>query len=87
MVYAQACKERKFKPDPPKSLQNHLVDYIKAFRQLSTCRSIGMGLGPIPWTAVDQYTQRYEIKDEDYFLFVYYMSALDGVFLEKSRKK
>jgi hypothetical protein len=29
--------------------------FLQAFWDLSTCRQMGMGLGPIPWTSVQEY--------------------------------
>lgn len=45
----------------PDFLQNEpellpgLEVYLEAFWDLSTCRQMGMGLGPIPWTSIENY--------------------------------
>lgn len=43
----------------------HLVFHWLAFTALSTDRHVGMGVGPIPWTAIDRYAVCYGIDDPD----------------------
>ena len=50
---------------------------MRAFVQLRTCRPIGMGVGPIPWTAVDAYCERHGIRGELRFVFEHCVAALD----------
>jgi hypothetical protein len=59
--------------------------YIEAFRELSTCRSSGFGLGPIPFTAIVEYSKIYDIEDFDDFL--YFIRLMDSKILELERKK
>jgi len=33
--------------------------YYSAFSALNTCRVSAMGIGPIPWTAINDYATRY----------------------------
>ena len=51
--------------------------YWKAFWELSTCRAIGMGEGPIPWTAMHEYAQRYDVLGDDFDRFVLVVKAVD----------
>lgn len=71
--------------DPPELLPG-LELYLQAFYQLSTCRQVGMGLGPIGW----QFTQEWgmlnlssedSIKDLHYFIRI-----LDSEFIKWSSK-
>jgi hypothetical protein len=61
--------------------------YYEAFTELSTCRQVGMGMGPIPWTAIDRYGDRYGFQGEGFEYLVRMVRALDDVFLAHSRKK
>jgi len=54
--------------------------YMDAFSDLSTCRNFGYVNGPIPWTAVVQYIDREEIKEDDQFIYV--IKAMDAEYLE-----
>lgn len=56
--------------------------YISAFRALSTCRSFGLGVGPIPWTAIDAYAARFGMSDDmaDHLNIV--ITAMDNVYLK-----
>ena len=42
--------------------------YLDAFRELSSCRSGGFGLSPIPFTAIVEYARIYEVEDFHEFL-------------------
>jgi hypothetical protein len=57
--------------------------YIESFFELSTCRQIGMALGPIPFTTILEYCKIFEV--EEFTDFLYFMRRLDNIFL--SRKK
>lgn len=50
-----------------------------AFHELSTCRQIGMALGPIPWTAIDRYAERHGIGDFEQFATL--VRACDAAYL------
>lgn len=65
-------------------LRDGLVHIWEAFQRLGTCRnSVGMtGLGPIPWTAIDQYAQRYGYEGFQYDELVHHIEVLDGIYLE-----
>lgn len=43
------------------------VFYFEAFWELSSDRQIGMGLGEIPFSAIDRYAVRYKIVSVDRF--------------------
>lgn len=68
-------------------LEPHLGEfefYLEAFKELSSCRSVGMALGPIPFTAVVEYVRYYEIEDVD---FHYLIRRLDDHYLLLQSKK
>jgi hypothetical protein len=55
--------------------------YIAAFFDLSTCRSIGMSLGPIPWTAIVEYADIVGLEPSNRELFVFVIRELDAAYL------
>lgn len=60
-----------------------LAFYWQAFWDLTTDRQIGMGIGPIPWSAVDRYAARHRLDDDEQFdLFARFVRAMDAVFLK-----
>ena len=60
------------------------TNILAAFWKLSTCRSTGMGTGPIPWTAIDTFAVRhgYDVDEIEYSSFVYLITEMDSVFLK-----
>jgi len=55
--------------------------YLKAFWDLSTCRQMGMGLGPIPWLSIQEYVTILG-GDEDFQEdFCHYIRRMDGEYL------
>lgn len=54
--------------------------YYDAFQELSTSRSIGLGVGPIPFTAIVEYSRIYEL--EEFEEFAYIIRKMDNAFLE-----
>tara|TARA_R110000803_G_scaffold209440_2_gene279054 strand:- start:1176 stop:1412 length:237 start_codon:yes stop_codon:yes gene_type:complete len=52
---------------------------VEAFTELSTCRQIGMALGPIPLTAIQDYTDRHQMGD----LFIRQIMAIDRAYLSE----
>lgn len=61
--------------------------YYEAFTELSTCRPVGMGIGPVPWTAIDRYGRRYGFEGDGFVYLVRMVRALDDAFLAHSREK
>ena len=64
--------------------------YMNAFMRLSTCRQVGMTLGPIPWDKAEAYIQSRGFSTVfcDFFLQVIY--EMDSAWIEwqeKRRKK
>jgi hypothetical protein len=54
--------------------------YYDAFAELSTARQIGLGIGPIPFTAISEYTKLFEIPDFEEFCYV--IRRMDQTYLE-----
>jgi len=55
---------------------------LTAFWELSTCRSIGMGAGPIPWTSIKEYANELELEAITRELFFDAVRYLDIIYLE-----
>lgn len=45
-----------------------------------------MGVGPIPWTAVDRYAKRYGYSGEDFESLLAMIEAMDEAFLAHLKK-
>jgi hypothetical protein len=61
--------------------------YYMAFHELSSCRAVGMGEGPIPWTAMKIYADTYEIYDDEFERFVHLLTDMDMAYLKERNKK
>ena len=59
----------------------------RGFWELSSDRSIGMGLGPIPHTSIRAYVVEYDLEEEDEADFKYLIRKMDSFYLEWSEKK
>lgn len=83
---------RERRPLPPAianapELQMGLELYYGAFLDLMTCRTMGMGPGPIPWTAINQYARAYDYSEEQEEDLQFYVSRMDQAYLEAVAKK
>jgi hypothetical protein len=55
--------------------------FLQAFWDLSTCRQMGMGLGPIPWLSIQEYCILLG-GDEDFNReFHYHIRQIDNAYL------
>jgi hypothetical protein len=62
--------------------------YYTAFLELCNCRAIGMGgEGPIPWTAINQWANEYQLSEEQRDDLSFYILKLDRIYLEHQAKK
>lgn len=68
-------------------LQAGDVFYIKAFAELNTCRSTGMGVGPIPWEIIVKYGAFHGLDNELIQPFVEIIMGLDSLYLERNAPK
>jgi len=57
-----------------------------AYIELSTCRPVGFGFAPIPWTAIQLYIAVNKLNGEDEELLNHCISTLDGIQQEHSNK-
>lgn len=60
---------------------------VIAWKQLETCRSIGLVAGLIPWTAMDRWCERHDLDDSSALVLIdalCYADALD--FKERTKK-
>ena len=64
---------------------------IQAYFDLSTCRTIGMSPGPIPWTAVDLWAERNALSATEYEELEFFIRRMDSKYQklvrEESEKK
>lgn len=75
----------KFKNAP--ELRSHLALYYDAFTELGSCRSYGMGVGMIPWTAAKDYAVFHCFDEDQFRLLTWYLREMDEVFLQHINKK
>jgi hypothetical protein len=61
--------------------------FYNAFLELTSCRSNGMGIGPISWLAMMEFCDRFEIYNDQREDFVYYVRQLDEVYLSWNNKE
>jgi hypothetical protein len=54
----------------------------EAFVELSSCRQTGMGVGAIPWTAVQRYVEVMRYTSEEAWLAHGVVRHLDDVFIK-----
>ena len=60
---------------------------MSAFANLSTCRDIGMGVGPIPWTAIAEFADRAKLAPIARRVFEAVINTLDRAILDDERAK
>ena len=60
--------------------------YYNAFWELSTCRSTGWGLGPIPWLAMREYALVYELTEDQEEDLYYFIREMDNAYVAYHNK-
>lgn len=73
------------KPEDEEPDIQYFAWYVEAFRELSTTRQVGFGSGPIPFTAIAEYSRLYDVEDFEEFLYL--IRVMDYKFLELEAKK
>jgi hypothetical protein len=63
------------------------LNFLHIFNDLSSCRQIGMTLGPIPWDAILRYCQYKEYDEETTSLVMTVMKHLDMTFMDYQKKE
>ena len=61
--------------------------YWKAFQDLSSDRDVGMGVGPIPWSAMSTWGARNHIWGDDFERLVMVLRGMDSIYMDKQGKK
>lgn len=56
--------------------------YMGAFWDLDSCRPLGYGEGPIPWTTIEQYAQLNGIEGEQREMLHHHIRQLDNAYLK-----
>jgi len=69
------------------SLFQGLELYYDAFLELSSCRFTGFALGPIPWTAMRDYAEAFELDEEQKDDLFYFVRAMDVAYLEHQARR
>ena len=59
--------------------------YMDAFYELSSCRINSMSVGPIPFTAIVEYSRLYGVEDVEDFHYI--IRQMDNVFLKLESSK
>jgi hypothetical protein len=59
----------------------------EAFLDLNTCRQNGMGVGSIPWTAVQKYAEVMRFDDEETWVLHGVIKHLDELFIKHHTDK
>lgn len=89
-IIEQAMKTRRPLPkaiaDAPQLLLG-LEFFWTAFWELSSCRSLGFGAGPIPWSAAADYAITFELEGEDFMDFVYLIRMMDSAWCKHQVEK
>lgn len=67
-------------PDPPVMTSTDLW-FLEAFYDLSSDRSVGMAVGPIPYTAIIAYVQYWQYDDQTAYMVIEIVKALDSVYM------
>jgi hypothetical protein len=63
-------------------LSGHLGFEWRAFRSLSSDRPVGLAMGPIPWSSIDRFADRYAIAGDEFDRFADLIQDLDEAFRE-----
>lgn len=83
-IIIAAYKAKRPLPDRIQNAPNlspELEIYYRAFWELSTCRSVGFALGPIPWLAIRKYAEVGEFDSDMTQELHYYIRAMDERYL------
>jgi hypothetical protein len=63
------------------------IFYISAFYDLSTCREIGMALGPIPWDKIYIYSHHKGLDEDLIDPFIQIIREMDAGYLNWNKKQ
>jgi hypothetical protein len=60
------------------------VFYWDSFIELGSCRSLGMSVGPIPFSVIREYATIYDVEDFEEFLWI--IRKMDSTYLAEVNK-
>ena len=89
-ILEQAFRQNMPIPDKIKNapvLAMGLELFFNAWFELTSARSIGMSMGPIPWNVVQDYAERFGLDDFQTEALHYHVRCMDDVFFEHQNKK
>jgi len=69
------------------SIMPGLELYYIGFLDLTSSRSVGMGLGPISWQVIQDYSISKELEEDQIEAMHVHIVAMDVTFLEHQKKK
>jgi hypothetical protein len=77
---------------PPKIANKPRIDhgleiYWKAFWECSRDRNVGMGEGPLPWSSVHTWGNRFGFVEEEFDRLVYILFKMDSAYMEERSKQ
>ena len=62
--------------------------YYIGFLDLTSSRSLGgFGIGPIPWLAIEQYSQVMELDEDQRFAMHHHVAEMDKAYIRHMQKK
>jgi len=68
---------------PEPELAPGLDFYLAAWISLDSCRPVGFGsVGRIPWTALAQFAEHYDLEEDDLEDLEVYIGAMDQVYFK-----
>lgn len=68
-------------------LPDELRLFYAVFLDLTSCRTLGHAIGPIPWLAIHYYCEAHGIEGEQREEVFYHVAQLDTAYLDWSAKK
>jgi hypothetical protein len=60
---------------------------VRAYKELSTCRSFGWGLGPIPWLAMLEWCRYHQLKPHVTDHLIHVLQLVDAETLRRERER
>ena len=72
--------------NPPEPSPGELFIF-QAFWELDTCRSLGFGIGPIPWTAINKYADVHGLEQDLIEPFTEVIRRMDTAYIERVKPK
>ena len=68
-------------PEQP-TIDLHHFWLISSFYDLSTDRSMGMGIGPIPYSAIIRFITYWDLEQESADLLIEVVKAMDSLYMD-----